>query len=51
VSRQKRIRLRRLGLRWVVANSVLYDEIRIDVAGVLRTPQGTFTVEHVPAIG
>jgi putative endonuclease len=51
VSRQKRNRLRRLAVRWVMANSVLYDEIRIDVIGVLRTPEGTFTVEHVPAIG
>jgi putative endonuclease len=51
VSRQKRSRHRRLAIRWVIANSVLYDEIRIDVIGVLRTPQGTFTVEHVPAIG
>jgi putative endonuclease len=51
VSRQKRSRLRRLAIRWVAANAVLYDEIRIDVIGVLRTPQGSFTVEHAPAVG
>ncbi len=51
VSRQKRSRLRRLAIRWVAANAVLYDEIRIDVIGVLRTPQGSFTVQHAPAVG
>ena len=44
ISRKKRGRLRRLAVRWVVAHGVLFDEIRIDVIGVLRGPSGEFTV-------
>jgi putative endonuclease len=51
VSRQKRSRLRRLAVRWVIAHGVLFDEIRIDVIGVLRDPAGGFTIEHVQGVG
>ena len=51
VSRQKRNRLRRLAVRWLVAHGVLFDEIRIDVVGVLRAESGNFTVEHVRGVG
>ena len=51
VSRAKRSRLRRLAACWLVAHGVLFDEIRIDVVGVLRTESGGFTVEHVRGVG
>ncbi len=51
VSRAKRSRLRRLAACWLVAHGVLFDEIRIDVVGVLRTESGDFTVEHVRGVG
>jgi putative endonuclease len=50
-TRQKRNRLRRLAIRWVVAHGVLFDEIRVDVVGVLRAESGGFTVEHVRGVG
>jgi putative endonuclease len=51
VSRAKRSRLRRLAACWLAAHGVLFDEIRIDVVGVLRTESGDFTVEHVRGVG
>jgi putative endonuclease len=51
VSRAKRSRLRRLAVCWLIAHGVLFDEIRIDVVGVLRTQSGDFTVEHVRGVG
>jgi putative endonuclease len=51
VSRQKRSRLRRLAVRWVIAHGVLFDEIRIDVVAVMTDPAGGFTIEHVRGVG
>jgi putative endonuclease len=51
VSRAKRSRLRRLAVCWLIAHGVLFDEIRIDVVGVLRAQSGDFTVEHVRGVG
>jgi putative endonuclease len=51
VSRQKARRLRRLAVRWALEGSVMYQEIRIDVIGVLRTASGEYEIEHVPGIG
>ncbi len=51
ITRQKRSRLRRLAIRWLVAHGVLFDEIRIDVVGVLRTESDGFTVEHIRGVG
>jgi putative endonuclease len=51
VSPRKHARLRRLAVRWVLAHSLLYDEIRIDIVGVLVVGPGTFSVEHIPGVG
>jgi putative endonuclease len=51
ISRAKRCRLRRLAIRWVVANGVLFDQVRIDVIGVLRDASGAFSIEHVRGVG
>jgi len=51
ISRNKRIRLRRLAVRWLDAHGVLFDEVRIDVVGLLRDRSGNFTIEHVRGVG
>jgi putative endonuclease len=51
VTRQKAWRQRGLAVRWLQAHGVLFDEIRIDVVGVLRTAPGQFSVEHVRGVG
>ena len=51
VNRRKLARLRWLAIRWVVAHGVLFDEVRVDVIGVLRSPSGEFTIEHVRGVG
>ena len=50
ITRQKK-RLRRLAVRWVIAHGVLFDEVRIDVIGVLADSSGGFTIEHVQGVG
>ena len=51
ITRQKLARLRRLAARWLVANGVLFDEIRIDVIGLLRDETGHYEIEHVRGVG
>jgi putative endonuclease len=51
ITRSKRARLRRLAIRWLVAHGVLFDEVRIDVVGVLCDQAGRCTVEHVRGVG
>jgi putative endonuclease len=51
ITRAKRGRLRRLAARWLVAHGVLFDEVRIDVIGLTRAPDGAYQVEHVRGVG
>jgi putative endonuclease len=51
VTRPKARRLRRLAVAWVRAQGLAFDQIRIDVVGVLRTTSGEFSVEHVRGVG
>ena len=51
ITRNKRARLRRLASQWLVAHGVLFDEVRIDVIGLIRTPAGEFQIEHVRGVG
>jgi putative endonuclease len=51
ITRPKARRLRRLAALWLVTQSVLFDEIRIDVVGVLRNGCGQFSIEHVRGVG
>jgi putative endonuclease len=51
ITRQKRNRLRRLAIRWVIAHGLLFDEVRVDVVGVLRSASGEFDLEHVRGVG
>ena len=51
IGRAKQRRLRRLAVRWLAANGVLFDEVRIDAVGLTRHPAGGFSIEHVRGIG
>jgi len=47
----KQRRLRRLAVRWLNAHGVRFDQIRIDVVGLLYEGTGGFTIEHVRGVG
>jgi putative endonuclease len=50
VTRQKAHRLRLLAVAWVRAHGMVFDQIRIDVIGVLRAASGEFSIEHVRGV-
>jgi putative endonuclease len=51
VGQAKRRRLRRLAALWLSAHGTRFDQIRIDVLGLLRDGAGGFTIEHVRGVG
>jgi putative endonuclease len=51
ITRHKQARLRRLASRWLVAHGVLFDEVRIDVIGLIRNRAGDYEIEHVRGVG
>ena len=51
VGRAKRHRLRRLAVRWLIAHGVRFDQIRIDVVGLLYEGTGGFTIQHIRGVG
>lgn len=51
ISRRKLARLRGLAISWVRAHGVLFDEVRIDVIGLVRDRSGHFTIDHVRGMG
>jgi len=51
ISPRKHARLRRLAVRWVAAHGLIFDEIRIDIVGVLRVAPEEFSIEHVRGVG
>ncbi len=51
VGRSKRKRLRRLAVRWLIAHGVRFDQIRIDVVGLLYEGTGGFTIQHIRGVG
>ena len=51
VSRVKRARLRRLAVQWLNAHGVRFDQVRIDVIGLMYEGTGGFTIEHVRGVG
>ena len=51
ISARKRVRLRKLAVSWVQAHGLFYDEIRIDVVGVLKAAPDDFSIEHVRGVG
>ena len=51
VSRAKRARLRRLAVQWLNAHGVRFDQVRVDVVGLVYDGTGGFTVEHIRGVG
>ena len=51
VGRTKRTRLRRLAVRWLIAHGIRFDQIRIDVVGLLYEGTGGFTIQHIRGVG
>jgi putative endonuclease len=51
IGRAKRSRLRKLAVRWLTAHGVRFDQIRIDVVGLLYEGTGGFTIEHLRGVG
>jgi putative endonuclease len=51
ITRQKAWRLRKLAVLWVNAHGLIFEQIRIDIVGVLRAASGEFTIEHVAGVG
>lgn len=43
--------LRGLGARWLAGHGIRYDQVRIDVIGLLHEGPDGFTIEHVRAVG
>lgn len=51
VSRAKLGRLRRLAVQWLNAHGVRFDQVRIDVVGLVYEGTGGFTIEHIRGVG
>jgi putative endonuclease len=51
VGRAKRARLRRLAVQWLNAYGVRFDQVRIDVIGLVSEGAGGFTIEHIRGVG
>ncbi|MGH3275694.1 MAG: YraN family protein [Streptosporangiaceae bacterium] len=51
ISARKLARLRKLAVAWVTARGLFYEEIRIDLVGVVRVAPGEFSIEHVRGVG
>lgn len=51
VSRAKRARLRRLAVQWLNAHGVRFDQVRIDVIGLVYDGTGGFSIEHIRGVG
>jgi putative endonuclease len=51
VGRTKQRRLRRLAVQWLNAHGIRFEQIRIDVLGLLYEASGGFTIEHVRGVG
>ena len=51
VGRAKQQRLRRLAVAWLNAHGIRFEQIRVDVVGLVRDGSGGFTIEHVRGVG
>jgi putative endonuclease len=48
--KMRRARLRRAAVRWLEEHGKRYDQIRVDVIGLLLEGRGGFTIEHIRAV-
>jgi putative endonuclease len=44
-------RLRRLAVSWIRSHGLSFDDVRVDIIGVLRKPSGEFEIEHIRGVG
>jgi putative endonuclease len=51
VGRTKRSSLRSMGTQWLNAHSIRFDQMRVDVVGLIFEGTGGFTIEHVRGVG
>jgi putative endonuclease len=51
VGRAKQQRLRRLAAGWLNAHGIRFEQIRIDVIGLVCEGSGGFTIEHIRGVG
>ena len=51
VGQAKRRRLRRLAVLWLNAHGIRFDQVRIDVVGLVYEGTGGFTIEHIRGVG
>jgi putative endonuclease len=51
IGADRRRTMRRLAARWLAEHGKRYDQIRIDVVGLLQVSAGGFTIEHIRAVG
>ncbi len=51
VTRTKLRRQRRLAVAWLNAHGVRFDQVRIDVVGIICEGTGGFTIEHLKGVG
>jgi putative endonuclease len=51
ISRAKLKRLRRLAVAWLNAHGIRFEEVRIDVVGLIYEGTGGFTIEHIKGVG
>lgn len=51
VTRAKSRRLRKLAICWLNAHGVRFEQVRIDVIGLLYEGSGGFTIRHVRGVG
>jgi putative endonuclease len=51
VGRVKLRRLRKLAVCWLNAHGVRFDQVRIDVVGLVYEGTGGYTIEHIRGVG
>jgi putative endonuclease len=51
MSQAKRTKVRQLGVAWMTAHGRRFEQIRIDVVGLIREGTGGLTIEHVRGVG
>jgi putative endonuclease len=51
MSQSRKNRLRQMAVQWLTAHGMRFDQIRIDIVGLLREGTGGFTIEHIRGAG
>lgn len=51
VGPRKQRRLRGLAVAWLTAHGIRFEQIRVDVVGLVREATGGFAIEHIRGVG